>query len=113
MLIYFDIFDINRSLWISFRLKSIDFNLFDIIRTCFNQFLCDEIKSGFKCGSKKSIKSRFNHDIFQFGDLDGLHRLSLLSTVEPCYPTNYFRDEQTCTPCYRCYSSLLVHFNTT
>ena len=41
---------------ISFRLKSIDYHLFDIIRT---HFCCDELKSGFKFGLKKLIKRQF------------------------------------------------------
>ena len=56
------LFYISRSFSISFWLKSIKFDLFNIIVTCFNQFCGDELKSSFKFGLKKLIKSQFDHD---------------------------------------------------
>ena len=76
-LIYFDFFDINWSLSISFQLKSFDIDLFDIIQTHFNQFPRTELKPGFKFELKKSIKRQFDHYVSWFGDLDWLHCLSL------------------------------------
>ena len=75
--IYFNIFDNFWSILISFLLKSIDFKLFNIIRTRFNQIRRDNFKSSFKFGSKMLIKRRFDHNISRFGDLDQLHCLIL------------------------------------
>ena len=79
--IYFILFHHYWSLSISFRSVLINSNCFDIFWTDNNQFRSDELKSGFKFGSKKLIKRRFDHDISRFGDLDRLHCLSL--EVEP------------------------------
>ena len=68
--IYFDFFYCLWSILISFQLKSINFNLLNIIRTCFNRFRRSKLKSGFKFGSKKSIKSWFDHGISWLVDLD-------------------------------------------
>ena len=73
-----------------FQYKSIIFDLFlikvkkidhfDMIRTCFNQICCSELKSGFKFGSKKLIKRQFDNHIKQNLALDRLDRQSLFNT---------------------------------
>ena len=68
--IWFDFFDINRSFLISFRLKSIKFDHFDIIWTCFNQFFRKDLDSVDQFGSKESIKRQFDPDTSWFGNLD-------------------------------------------
>ena len=79
--IYFDFFGPFQFISISYQLKSIDFDLYDIIQTHFDQFCHDELKSGFKFGWKMLIKRQFDHNISGFGDLDRLHRLSLFKTL--------------------------------
>ena len=74
---YFNIFDYFGSILISYRLKLIGFELFDINWTRFNQFRHDNLTSGFKFGSKMLIRRRFDHDMSRFGDLDWLDHLSL------------------------------------
>ena len=76
-LMYFDFFDHFQYNLISFRLKSIDFELFNLFLSSWNQFRHNNSNSGDKFRSKKLIKSRFDHDISQFGDLDWLHCLSI------------------------------------
>ena len=68
---YFDFFDHYWSL-------SIDFDLVAIFWTDNNQFCHNELKSGFKIGSKKSIKSQFDCDINWNLALDRLDRQSLV-----------------------------------
>ena len=41
----------------------INFDIFDIIQTRFNPFRHDELKSGFKFGSKKFITRQCDHNI--------------------------------------------------
>ena len=76
------IFNINRSFLISFWLKLIEFDLLNIIRTCFNWFHRDELKSSFKFRSKKSIKTRFDNNISWLVNLDHLDLLSLVIRVK-------------------------------
>ena len=71
------IFNINWSLLISVQLKSIDFDLFNIIQACFKKICRYKLKYHFNFRSKKLIQSQFDHDISPFGDLDWLHRLRL------------------------------------
>ena len=79
--IYFYFFNYFCSIWISFWLKLIDFDLFDIIRTHFNRFRHEVLKSGFKFGSIKSIKRWFDQYISPFGNLNQFYSLSLVQVV--------------------------------
>ena len=76
--IYFEFFDINRSLLITFRLNLISFDLFNITQTHRNQFCHDDSDSDHKFGMKNLIKRRFDHNIKQKFTLDRLHRQSLV-----------------------------------
>ena len=71
--IYFGFFIITISFWSLL----IDFGHFFIIRTDDNQFCCGKLKSDFKFGSKKLIKSRFDHNISWNLALDWLDRQCL------------------------------------
>ena len=78
---YIEKVNIVRVFWsfsISFWYLLINFNLFSMIWTQFNQFCCDELKSGFRFGLKKSIKSWFDHNISWLVNLDRLDCLSLV-----------------------------------
>ena len=62
---------------ISFQLKSIDIDFFDIIRIRFSRFRRNDLDFDDKFGSQNSIKRPFCHDIKQNLALDGLDCQSL------------------------------------
>ena len=94
--IYFDFFDHYWSLLILIWSLSIEFELMDIFWTDNIQYCSNELKSGFKFGLKKLIKSRFHHNISWLVDLDRLDRWKL---VENDYTKNkrcIFNKKQNC-----------------